>query len=268
MSVYDVLAADYDAVTGDAAAEAALVREIIDRRHGRAAALLDVACGTGAVTMELARSYQVSGLDMSPGMLAVARAKLPAGTPLYLADMASFELGARFDAIVCTYQGVNHLPGFPAWESFFRCVAGHLNSRGVFVFDIATVGYLAAMASLPRVVERFGDDYLMIRVSMTGQLASSWQIDVFKHQPDGSYRLVTQTLAMTAFPLARIRDALERTFTGVEAVDGVGRPADEDAGRVWFACGRRRLVLATAGGGRGLGGLVGMTGLSGHGGLG
>jgi NADPH:quinone reductase-like Zn-dependent oxidoreductase len=63
---------------------------------------------------------------------------------------------------------------------------------------------------------------------MTGQLASSWQLDLFKHQPDGSYRLVTQTLAMTAFPLARIRDALERTFTDVEAVDGAGQPAGAD----------------------------------------
>lgn len=240
MSAYDVLAADYDAVTGDPAAEAAVVREIIDRRHGRAAALLDVACGTGAVTAELARGYQVSGLDISPGMLAVARAKLPAGTPLYLADMASFELSARFDAIVCTYQGVNHLPGFPAWESFFGRAAGHLSSSGVFVFDIATIGYLRMMAGLPRVVQRFGDDYLVIRVSMTGRLASSWQIDVFKRKPDGSYRLVTQTLAMTAFPLGQIRDALERRFTDVEAVDGAGQPAGEDAGRVWLACGKRR----------------------------
>lgn len=242
MSAYDVLAADYDAVTGDAAAEAALVRTIIERRHGQAATLLDVACGTGAVTAELARTYHVSGLDISPGMLAVARAKLPSGTPLYLADMAGFELTARFDAIVCAYQGINHLPGFPAWESFFGRAADHLNSRGVFVFDIATIGYLRAMASVPRVVQRFGDDYLVIRVSMTGRLASSWQIDVFKRQPDGSYRLVTQTLALTAFPLAQIRGALERRFTDVEATDGAGEPADEEAGRVWFACGRRRLA--------------------------
>ena len=254
MSAYDVLAADYDAVTGDAAAEAALVRKIIERRHGRARALLDVACGTGAVTAELARTYQVSGLDVSSGMLAVARAKLPAGTPLYLADMASFELTARFDAIVCAYQGVNHLPGFPAWESFFGRAADHLDSRGVFVFDIATVGYVAAMASVPRVVQRFGDDYLVIRVSMTGPLTSSWRIDVFKCRPDGSYRLVTQTLAMTAFPLARIRDALERRFTDVEAVDAAGEPAGEDAGRVWLACGKRRLpdtALIRSGGGSG-----------------
>jgi hypothetical protein len=44
MAVYDLLAPHYDAVTGDAAAEAAFIRGIIQRRHSRAATLLDLAC--------------------------------------------------------------------------------------------------------------------------------------------------------------------------------------------------------------------------------
>ena len=129
-ATYDPLAPHYDAVAGDGVAEAAFVhdlirqRRLIEPRRGRAATLLDVACGTGAIAASLARGYQggyqVSGLDISTGMLAVARAKLPAGTPLYQADMTSFRLDARFDAVVCAYQGVNHLLSFPAWESFFR----------------------------------------------------------------------------------------------------------------------------------------------------
>src|SRR5947199_5882235 len=109
MATYDLLAPHYDAVTGDSSTEAAFIRDIIERRHGPVATLLDVACGTGAVTAPLSRAYQVSGLDISSGMLAVARGKLPAGTPLYQADMTSFRLSASFDAIVCAYQGINHL---------------------------------------------------------------------------------------------------------------------------------------------------------------
>ena len=156
-ATYDPLAPHYDAVAGDGVAEAAFVhdlirqRRLIEPRRGRAATLLDVACGTGAIAASLARGYQggyqVSGLDISPGMLAVARAKLPAGTPLYQADMTSFRLDARFNAVVCAYQGVNHLLSFPAWESFFRCVYEHLNAGGVFVFDIATVGHHVRMAA-------------------------------------------------------------------------------------------------------------------------
>ena len=128
-AIYDPLAPHYDAVTGDCATEAAFVRGLIGQRHRQAATLLDVACGTGGMAALLARAYQVSGLDISPGMLAVARDKLPAGTPLYLADMTRFELDARFDAVICAYQGINHLLSFSAWDSFFDRVYRHLNDR-------------------------------------------------------------------------------------------------------------------------------------------
>ena len=150
MATYDRLAPHYDAVTGDSSTEAALIRDILERRHGRVATLLDVACGTGAITAPLARAYQVSGLDIAPGMLAVARAKLPGDVPLYLADMTSFTLSTRFDAIVCAYQGVNHLLTLSAWQSFFGCAYRHLNPGGMLVFDIATVEYLMTMASIPQ----------------------------------------------------------------------------------------------------------------------
>ena len=240
MATYDSLARHYDAVTGDSATEARFVHGIIERCHGRAATLLDVACGTGGITALLAGAYQVSGLDISPGMLAVAREKLPGGTPLYLADMTSFRLGVTFDVIVCAYQGVNHLLSLAAWKSFFGCAYDHLNDGGVLVFDIAPVGYLARMASSPGIVEQFADNYLLIRVGTADGAVFQWQIEVYELQPDGSYRLLTETVEMRSFPVDRIRAALRRRFTDVETIDPDGSPADPDnQDRIWFACARR-----------------------------
>lgn len=237
MESYDVLAPYYDAVTGDSATEAALITDIIEQRHPRVRTVLDVACGTGAITAPLARAYRVSGLDIAPAMLAVARQKLPSGTPLYLADMTCFDLGARYDAIVCAYQGVNHLLSFPAWTSFFGCAGRHLNPGGVFVFDIATVGYLTAMASAARMVQEFGGNYLLLTVRSIGAASFEWQIEVFELQPDGRYRLLTQAIEMTSFPVARIRTALRRWFTDVEFIADGADGADPDAAdRVWLAC--------------------------------
>ena len=123
MAIYDLFAPHYDAVTGDSGTEAAFIDRVLRRAHPQPVTLLEVACGTGGIIESLADGYQVAGLDISPGMLAVARAKLPAGTPLHLADMSNFSLGVRFDAIICVYHGINHLLGFPAWESFFDCAA-------------------------------------------------------------------------------------------------------------------------------------------------
>jgi SAM-dependent methyltransferase len=246
-ATYDPLARHYDAVAGDGVAEAAFVddlirqRRLIEPRGGPAATLLDVACGTGAIAASLTRGYpgryQVSGLDISPGMLAVARAKLPAGTPLYQADMTSFSLDARFDAVICAYQGVNHLLSFPAWESFFRCVHEHINAGGVFVFDIATVGHLVRMAGLEKIVQQFDDNYLLIRVYTVDGAVFEWRIEVYELQPDGRYRLLTQVVEMTSFPVSRVREALRRWFTGIEVTGGDGSSADPDAeDRIWLTC--------------------------------
>ena len=237
MALYDMLAPHYDVVTGDSTDEAALVRDIIERRHGRVETVLDVACGTGAITAPLSRAYQVSGLDIAPGMLAIARAKLPAGTPLYLADMTSFDLDARFDAIVCAYQGVNHLLSAAAWQSFFGCAYRHLNADGILVFDIATVGYLKAMAATPRIVQQFGANYLQIRVRTADGVLFEWHIEVFELQRDGSYRLLTQVIELRSFPVERVLEALCPWFAGIEVIGCEDGSADPDsAGRIWLAC--------------------------------
>ncbi len=237
MAAYDLLAPHYDAVTGDSATEGLFVRDIIEHRYSGVTNLLDVACGTGGITALLADKYQVSGLDISPGMLAVAREKLPEGTPLYLADMARFELDVKFDAVVCAYQGVNHLLGCPSWKSFFDCVYEHLNDGGVFVFDIITVGNLMMMASIPDIVQQFGDNYLLIRVSMAEDMVFRWQIEVFELQPDGSYKLLAETVDTRSFPVDSIREALRPRFINIETIDGDGKPADEDGtDRIWFVC--------------------------------
>ena len=241
-ATYDPLAVHYDAVTGDCATEAAFIGGLIEQRGSQAATLLDVACGTGGIAARLARAYRVSGLDISPGMLAVAGRKLPAGTPLYLADMACFRLDARFDAVVCAYQGVNHLLRFPAWESFFDCVCQHLNGNGVFVFDTATLGHLRAETGAPWLTQQFGDNYLRIRVRAASGTVFEWQIEVFELQPDGSYRLLEQAVRMRSFPVARIRAALARRFSDIEVLNGDGTPVSpagaDDEERIWFACTR------------------------------
>jgi cyclopropane fatty-acyl-phospholipid synthase-like methyltransferase len=237
MAAYDLLAVHYDAVTGDSAAEAEFIHTIIERHHRQATTLLDVACGTGSMTALLADAYQVSGLDISPGMLAVAREKLPEGTPLYQADMTCFRLNVKFDAIVCAYQGVNHLLSLAAWRKFFDCAYEHLNDGGVFIFDITTVTDLMRMASVSRIVQQFGDNYVLIRVDATDGMVFVWHIEIFELQRDGKYRLLAETVEMRSFPVDNIRQALCPHFINIEIIDSRGNSAAEDeADRIWFVC--------------------------------
>jgi SAM-dependent methyltransferase len=247
MATYDVLADHYDAVTGDSSPDAKLIDSLIRQANANAVTLLELACGTGGIISALAGRYLVSGLDISPGMLAVARKKLPAGTRLYKADMTCFELNAKFDAAICVYHSINHVLDFPGWEGFFDCVYEHLNDGGVFVFDIDTLGNLKVRASTEKYVQQFGDNYLIIRVRTTDGRIYDWNIEVFERKAGGDCGLFKQVIRTVSFPLEQIRDALRRRFADVRILDGGGAVGTGAAGnegsddrswedRIWFVC--------------------------------
>lgn len=113
--------------------------EAIWRRFGCTPALvLDLACGTGGLTTELAaRGYDMIGVDVSAEMLAIARAKDP--RPLYLQqDMRHFELYGTVDAIICGCDGLNYLLDEADLAATFALCANYLNPGGILIFDINT----------------------------------------------------------------------------------------------------------------------------------
>jgi cyclopropane fatty-acyl-phospholipid synthase-like methyltransferase len=71
--------------------------------------LLDLGCGTGRHTVELARrGLQVTGIDVSPGMLAEARqnAEKAGVKPKFIeADAREFSLDPPVDRLVCLCEG-------------------------------------------------------------------------------------------------------------------------------------------------------------------
>ncbi len=240
MAIYDVFADHYDAVTGDSSSEAAFIDTLVKQANAKTVTLLELACGTCSIIAALADRYQVSGLDISPGMLAVARQKLPEGTPLYEADMTSFALKAKFDAVICIYHSINHVLDFSDWERCFDLVHEHLNDGGVFVFDINTIGNLRMMAGISKEVQQFDDNYLITRVRTIDKMVYDWNIEVFERQRVGGYRLLTEVIKTVSFPLEQIMDALQQRFTDIRTVDGGGNAVTEDGeDRIWFVCTKR-----------------------------
>ena len=77
--------------------------------------ILDVGCGAGRHAVELARrGYQVTGVDISSGMLAEAeRAAREAGVEVELihADATQFKSDKLFDAAICLCEGAFSLLG-------------------------------------------------------------------------------------------------------------------------------------------------------------
>lgn len=85
----------------DVHGEASLVEELLAEPGASAPpSVLDAGCGTGRVAIELhRRGMVVQGVDLDPAMLAVARRQAP-GLDWHQADLATFKLADRFDAVV------------------------------------------------------------------------------------------------------------------------------------------------------------------------
>lgn len=95
------------------------------------ARVLDAGCGTGRVAIELARvGHQVTGVDSDASMLEVARRT--AGITWELGDLATLDLGERFDLVVAAGNVMVFLaPGTEA-AVVQRCAA-HLRPGGLLI---------------------------------------------------------------------------------------------------------------------------------------
>lgn len=114
----------------------AALDKLIFSRLPVASRVLDLCCGTGDMTRTLvAHGYRVTGLDGSEQMLRFARENAPAAQ-FILADARDFDLPPVFDAVVSTFDSLNHILALPELETVFRNVHRALAQGGLFVFDM------------------------------------------------------------------------------------------------------------------------------------
>ena len=144
MPGYDVFARYYDALTAnvDYEARAAYLDALLKRFDHPAGLTLDLACGTGSLTLALKRrGFDVFGIDSAYAMLTEAKDKAYAeeADVLFLCQkMQTLDLFGTVDTVFCALDSINHLPGEKDVLAAFRRVAFFLNDDGWFVFDVNT----------------------------------------------------------------------------------------------------------------------------------
>jgi SAM-dependent methyltransferase len=105
--------------------------------------ILEVGCGTGRVTIELAKhGCDVAGIDLSEWMLEEFRKKLALHSDLLRrvtirqADMVSFELGTCFDWIIFPYRVFQALTVDEKRGSCLRSVRRHMDQKSQVVITL------------------------------------------------------------------------------------------------------------------------------------
>jgi len=100
--------------------------------------ILDIACGTGDLVLELhKRGYKVVGTDISPEMIKISKTKNPR-VEFIVSDMSELSLNKTFDLVICPFDSLNYLLSDKKVDATFSKVYEHLNRGGFFVFDINT----------------------------------------------------------------------------------------------------------------------------------
>jgi SAM-dependent methyltransferase len=143
--------ADYDAYyDGWTAVDVPFWSSLIERLGARR--VLELGCGTGRLTIPLARAVaplgcRVVGLDLAPALLAYAETKLAAepaavraAVRLVEGDMRDFTLPERFDLIFIPLNTLADLDSIDDQLASLAAARGHLAPGGRLAVDVALPG--------------------------------------------------------------------------------------------------------------------------------
>lgn len=239
MTDYDIVAKFYDRLMSDSSLRSRQVMRCIEQYGPNASSLLELGCGTGAVLYGLSAVGSLAGMDISPNMLDIARARLP-GVQFIQGDISSFDLGRRFDVIVCTYDVLNHLTEFNRWISCFACTCKHLTEGGLFMFDINTVGQLNRVACEQPQVYEFDNNTVIINVSAEEGHVYEWDVRIFEPVVDNQYRLYHSQIREFAVEISQVLKAMSSDFELLALADSSGGTPDDESERAFFVYRRQR----------------------------
>jgi SAM-dependent methyltransferase len=148
VAAYTLLAGVYDEIVVDPC-YSRWVDFLVGQWGDEVHSVLDVCCGTGLLTAELARQgMHVTGVDASADMLARAAAALPPGTPLVRAVLPDLPVTGPFDAAVSTFDGLNYLTP-DDFACSIEAIAERLRPGGWLAFDLHTDAAMRLLVDHP-----------------------------------------------------------------------------------------------------------------------
>ena len=204
--------------------------------------VLELGCGTGRLTIELARlgrahGFQVTGVDREPRMLARAVARrraAPTGIRAVLqfvaADLCQLPLRERFDVVLLPYGTAHHLAALDDQLAVWRDVRRLLTPQGLFAVDVCAPN-LTLLAQAQERTSRVedlvacGDDGRLLRRSVAVTYDAATQQAVLDYgysvrQPDGVWHEYQSPFAMHVYYPRELLLLFQATGFQVEQVIG------------------------------------------------
>jgi SAM-dependent methyltransferase len=215
MGSYEFLAGSYDQLTADVRypAWADYLEKHFRRCPIPVRTVLDLACGTGSLTAQLAlRGYEMIGVDQSAEMLAVAAQKcrdLPGEAPIFLNQpMEKLDLYGTVDACVCCLDSVNYVTRPAVLRRAFSRVHLFLTPGGLFLFDVKPPQVLEG-ADGEMYLDETEETYCVWRADYAPRRrVLTYGMDLFRRRPDGAWERGEEVHEEYAYTLEELEDSL------------------------------------------------------------
>lgn len=188
--------------------------------------LLDLACGTGTVSLILSRmGYDVIGVDASEDMLSVAQEKkMEMGEDvIFLCQkMQELDLFGTINACVSTLDSINHVTDADTVKEIFRRVSLFMEDKGIFIFDVNTPYKHKNILANNTFVYDTDEVYCVWQNSTDESLLTTISLDIFEKDEDDdeTYYRYSEEFSERAYDLEDIRKWLEECKFEVVAVYG------------------------------------------------
>lgn len=241
---YAAFAEFYDALTENV--DYAEIAVYYDRLNlafgGKKGILLDLACGTGSLSVLLSKmGYDVIGTDSSPEMLNRALSKEHGSIQYLCQSMTELDLYGTIGAAVCSLDSINHLSGREEVLRAFERVSLFCEPGALFLFDVNTVYKHERVLGNQCFVYETDSVYCVWQNEYLGGGKTEITLDFFSENWEGLYERCSEEFSETAYPGEELCALLERAGFEVCAVYDylTEDPPREDSEKLTFAARKR-----------------------------
>lgn len=204
--------------------------------------LLDVACGTGELSCKFAlQGFDVTGVDLSEDMLAVAMSKSEAEglrIPFYQQNMAELEGLTEYDFITIFCDSLNYLSSEQEVIQTFESALEHLSDDGLFMFDVHSA-YKMESIFKDQTFTHIDEEICYIWNCFEGEypLSVEHELTFFVSDQSGrKYDRIEEYHFQRTFPIHQYKEWLNQT--GFELLHILGdlenQPPSEETERILF----------------------------------
>ena len=244
MSSYNVFAKYYDELTAnlDYKKRSEYFNSIINKyKKTDGAVLLDLACGTGSISVEMSKlGYDVIGIDNSVEMLCIASQKNYENNlsiQFICQDMRNIDLYGSVDITICALDSINHLNSLKDVKSVFKKVSEFTEPDGLFMFDINTI-YKHKYILANNTFTYETDDVYLVWENQFNEKNNNVKMNLeFFEYEDGAYYRSSESFTEKAYDINEIDAALKET--GFEIIahfdDDTFNPPNEKSQRIVIA---------------------------------